>query len=246
MAGKGQNQGINEDSIGKGNGNFVGFQPQGVVGVLIHVQDNPLFDNAERVKNQPTPNNLKSDIYCMSVTTRGGKQTIDPPMPTRVKSTSEPVEEEVEVLEEPKDQNDKEAKVDEGTIPAPTKEPDMNALSSTSSGLAASTPRSHTPIGFAMLPLARVQKFETQMATLLQHITPWMRKSVKESKAQAEKAVEVKIQVVHQMIDAFQLQMLERPQPGPTIGITAFQMELAKLQDNIYVLAVIDIVVLEI
>ena len=26
--------------------------------------------------------NLKNDAYCMAITTRGGKQTIDPPMPS--------------------------------------------------------------------------------------------------------------------------------------------------------------------
>ena len=32
----------------------------------------------------------------------------------------------------------------------------------------------------ALVPLARVQKFEAQMATLLHHIQPWMQKSITE------------------------------------------------------------------
>ncbi|WMV54470.1 hypothetical protein MTR67_047855 [Solanum verrucosum] len=100
---------------------------------------------------------------------------------------------------------------EDDTIPTTTVESDMNAPTSTSPSPAVSIPRALTPTTIAMLPLA------------------------KESKARTEKAVEVKIQVVHQKIDVFELRMLERPQPGPTVCITAFQMELAKIQADINV-----------
>uniref|UniRef100_M1DIJ0 Integrase core domain containing protein n=1 Tax=Solanum tuberosum TaxID=4113 RepID=M1DIJ0_SOLTU len=57
---------------------------------------------------------------------------------------------------------------DEGTILSTTTEPKMTAPPSTLSGLAANTPHALTPIGFAMLPLARVQNLETQMLRRLE------------------------------------------------------------------------------
>ena len=38
-----------------------------------------------------------------------------------------------------------------------------------------------------LVPLARVQKLEAQIATLLHHIQPWMQKSITESKARLER-----------------------------------------------------------
>ncbi|XP_015162810.1 uncharacterized protein [Solanum tuberosum] len=67
---------------------------------------------------------------------------------------------------------------DDETIPATTAENDVHDLPSTLSVHAASTPRAPTPYGYALLPLARVQKLETQMAIFLQHMRPWMKKSV--------------------------------------------------------------------
>ena len=41
----------------------------------------------------------------------------------------------------------------------------------------------------ALVPLARVQKLEAQMATLLHHIQPWMQKSVTESEERVERKI---------------------------------------------------------
>uniref|UniRef100_M1DYD2 Integrase core domain containing protein n=1 Tax=Solanum tuberosum TaxID=4113 RepID=M1DYD2_SOLTU len=100
---------------------------------------------------------------------------------------------------------------EDGTIPTTTVESDMNAPASTSSSPATSIPHTLTRTGIAMLPLAKVQKLETQM-----------------------------IQVVHQKIDVFELRMLERPQHGPTVYIAAFQIELAKIRADINAMAVVD------
>ena len=42
----------------------------------------------------------------------------------------------------------------------------------------------------ALVPLARVQKLEAQMATLLHHIKPWMQKSITESEARLERKMQ--------------------------------------------------------
>ena len=41
-----------------------------------------------------------------------------------------------------------------------------------------------------LAPLARVQKLEAQMATLLHHIQPWMQKSITESEARLERKMQ--------------------------------------------------------
>ena len=46
---------------------------------------------------------------------------------------------------------------------------------------------SHTAPLPALIPLARVQKLEAQMATLLHHIQPWMQKSITESEERLER-----------------------------------------------------------
>ena len=57
--------------------------------------------------------------------------------------------------------------------------------------------------------IARVQKLDAQMATLLHHIQPLMQKSIAEVEDRIEKKVaqqkERKIQAVHQSLDAFEL-----------------------------------------
>ncbi|XP_049358861.1 uncharacterized protein LOC125823539 [Solanum verrucosum] len=55
----------------------------------------------------------------MVVTTRGGNYSIEPSMPPGVKSAKEKEEDEVEVVEEPKDQDVKEAEVMQKIIPMP-------------------------------------------------------------------------------------------------------------------------------
>ena len=68
-----------------------------------------------------------------------------------------------------------------------------------------------------LVPLARVQKLEAQMATLLHHIQPWMRKLITESEARLERKIqqfiERKIAEVNQRLDAFELRVLDRPAP---------------------------------
>lgn len=56
---------------------------------------------------------------------------------------------------------------------------------------------------------------------------------MEELEAQIEKVAEVKIQAVHRRIDVFELRIPERPQPGSTVDVASFQMELAKLQVDI-------------
>ena len=64
----------------------------------------------------------------------------------------------------------------------------------------------------ALDPLARVQKLEAQMVTLLHHIQPWMQKSITESEERLERKMvqytERKIDEVHQRLDAFDLWVL--------------------------------------
>ena len=62
-----------------------------------------------------------------------------------------------------------------------------------------------------LTPLARVQKLEAQMATLLHHIQSWMQKSIIESEARMERKMQRKIAEVHQHLDTFELRVLARP-----------------------------------
>uniref|UniRef100_M1DKZ4 Integrase core domain containing protein n=1 Tax=Solanum tuberosum TaxID=4113 RepID=M1DKZ4_SOLTU len=75
------------------------------------------------------------------------------------------------------------------------------------------------------------EKLETQMATLLQHMRPWMQRSIKVSEAQMERMMDAKIQVVHRRLNIFELRVMERPRP--TIEITSFQMEFARLHYDV-------------
>uniref|UniRef100_M1DXJ9 Integrase core domain containing protein n=1 Tax=Solanum tuberosum TaxID=4113 RepID=M1DXJ9_SOLTU len=69
--------------------------------------------------------------------------------------------------------------------------------------------------GSTVILLSRVQKLEAQMATLLQHVKPWMQRSIKESEARVEQMMEQmmdqKVQAVHKHLDAFELRVLESP-----------------------------------
>ena len=64
----------------------------------------------------------------------------------------------------------------------------------------------------ALVPLARVQKLEAQMATLLHHIHPWMQRSITESEERLERKMmqftERKIAEVNQCLDVFELRVL--------------------------------------
>ena len=81
---------------------------------------------------------------------------------------------------------------------------------------------SHTAPLLALVPLARVQKLEAQMATLLHHIQPWMHKSITESEERLERKmeqfIEWKIAEVNQPLDAFELRVLARPAPSVDVS----------------------------
>ena len=69
----------------------------------------------------------------------------------------------------------------------------------------------------ALVPLARVQKLEAEMATLLHHIQPWMQRSIAKAEEHLEcklvQHIEWKIIEVHQRLDAFELRVLDWPAP---------------------------------
>uniref|UniRef100_M1DUE6 Integrase core domain containing protein n=1 Tax=Solanum tuberosum TaxID=4113 RepID=M1DUE6_SOLTU len=101
---------------------------------------------------------------------------------------------------------------DEVNVVAPRREPQVEAVSRDPSS-SKSTP----PSGAVVFPLARVQKLEAHMATLLHHIQPWMQKSIVESEARIEKIVakqtKQQIQAVHKRLDAFELRVLVSQPP---------------------------------
>ena len=49
-----------------------------------------------------TVQNPKSDVHCMAITTRGGKQTIDPPMPSNEEKVRKDAEVPVKVIPMPR------------------------------------------------------------------------------------------------------------------------------------------------
>ncbi|KAG5590369.1 hypothetical protein H5410_040883 [Solanum commersonii] len=90
-------------------------------------------------------------------------------------------------------------------------------------------------LGAAVVPLARVQKLEAQMATLLHHIQPWMQKLIAKSEARVERRMEDmidrKVQAVNNRLDAFELRVLERPTPA--IDLSALQADIASLRSDV-------------
>ena len=64
---------------------------------------------------------------------------------------------------------------------------------------------------------ARVLKLEAQIPTLMHHILPLMQMFITEAEEQTKKKVaqqtKRRIQVVHQLINAFDLRVLARPTP---------------------------------
>ncbi|XP_069142887.1 uncharacterized protein [Solanum lycopersicum] len=77
-------------------------------------------------------------------------------------------------------------------------------------------------------PLARVQKLEAQMATLLHHIQPWMQKATTESEARIERKMQRKSTEVHQRLDAFELRVLARP--APMVDVSTLQAAVDSLR----------------
>ena len=104
--------------------------------------------------------------------------------------------------------------------------------------MAPSLSRSTPQFVAIVVSLARVQKLEAQIATLLHHIQPWMQQSIAESEARMERRMEGmmdrKIQTVNKRLDAFELRVHERP--APAIDLSFFQAELASLRADIDVI----------
>ena len=63
--------------------------------------------------------NQKNDRHCMTITTRGGKQTIDPPMPSNEKKVTKDTDKVVEVNGEVEDNTGKDAEVPKKVTPMP-------------------------------------------------------------------------------------------------------------------------------
>uniref|UniRef100_M1E0M3 Integrase core domain containing protein n=1 Tax=Solanum tuberosum TaxID=4113 RepID=M1E0M3_SOLTU len=114
---------------------------------------------------------------------------------------------------------------------APLTTGDAQAPPSTATSQVRSHPEPLLLQGSTIVPLARVLKLETQMATLMQHMRPWMQQFVEESEACMEQMMDRKIQVVHKRLDAFELRVLERP--ASSVDITTFQTELARLRSDV-------------
>uniref|UniRef100_M1DEM1 Integrase core domain containing protein n=1 Tax=Solanum tuberosum TaxID=4113 RepID=M1DEM1_SOLTU len=107
--------------------------------------------------------------------------------------------------------------------------------SSQAPSMAPSSSRSTPQLGAIVVPLARVQKLEAQMATLLHHIQPWMQKSIAESEARMERRMEGmmdrKVQAVNKRLEAFELRVLERSAPGT--DLSTLQADLASLRTDV-------------
>ena len=87
----------------------------------------------------------------------------------------------------------------------------------------------------ALVPLARVQKLEVQMATLLHHIQPWMQRSITEAEERLERKMvqytERKIAEVNWRLDAFELRVLARP--TPPVDVSTLQAAVDSLRADI-------------
>ena len=87
----------------------------------------------------------------------------------------------------------------------------------------------------ALVPLARVQKLEEKMATLLYHIQLWMQRSIIEVEVRLERKMvqytERKIAEVHQRLDAFELRVLARP--APPVDVSTLQAAVDSLRADI-------------
>ncbi|KAK4727058.1 hypothetical protein R3W88_031975 [Solanum pinnatisectum] len=70
-----------------------------------------------------TIQNPKNDGHCITVTTRGGKQTIDPPMPSEVEILVDKDDEEIEVTGESKNAIEKDAELTQKVVHRPRPPP---------------------------------------------------------------------------------------------------------------------------
>jgi len=117
-----------------------------------------------------------------------------------------------------------------------TTPPDEYPTSSSQTANEAPSSSRATPLSRkTMIPLARVQKLESQIDTLMHHINPGMRKLIAMFEERVEKRMEAKtdqkVQAVHKWLDAFELRVLERP--APTTDISSFRTDLASLQADV-------------
>uniref|UniRef100_M1BAY4 Integrase core domain containing protein n=1 Tax=Solanum tuberosum TaxID=4113 RepID=M1BAY4_SOLTU len=103
-------------------------------------------------------------------------------------------------------------------------------------GQAPSSSRATSSSGSAVVPLARVQKLEAQMATLLQHVKPWIQRSISKSEVRMERWMEhmmdLKVQAVNKSLDTFELRVLERP--TATTDVFSFRKELDSLRADLH------------
>ncbi|TMX01568.1 hypothetical protein EJD97_024277 [Solanum chilense] len=87
----------------------------------------------------------------------------------------------------------------------------------------------------ALVPLARVQKLEAQMAMLLHHIHPLMQSSIAKAEERLDwrmvQHTERKIIEVHQRLDAFELRVLARP--SPQVDVSTLQVAVDSLRADI-------------
>uniref|UniRef100_M1DFS1 Integrase core domain containing protein n=1 Tax=Solanum tuberosum TaxID=4113 RepID=M1DFS1_SOLTU len=102
----------------------------------------------------------------------------------------------------------------EGADPTPPATTDDAPASQTQS--ASQTPslsRATSSTGSAILPFAHVQKLEAQIATLLQHVKPWMQRSISESETRMERRIKhmmnLKVQAINKYRDSIELRVLE-------------------------------------
>ena len=73
------------------------------------------------------------------------------------------------------------------------------------------------------------------MATLLHHILPWMQRSIDEAEERLERTMaqhtEPKISEVHQLLDTFELRVLDRT--TPQVDVSTLQAAVESLQEDI-------------
>uniref|UniRef100_M1D8C3 Integrase core domain containing protein n=1 Tax=Solanum tuberosum TaxID=4113 RepID=M1D8C3_SOLTU len=102
---------------------------------------------------------------------------------------------------------------DEANMAAPRREPQVEAAS-----IALSSSRSTPQLGVDVVPLARIQKLEAQMATLVHHIQPWMQKSIAVFETRMEGMMDQKAELASLQtdVDAILAAPTVEPQTAPT------------------------------
>uniref|UniRef100_M1DYJ7 Integrase core domain containing protein n=1 Tax=Solanum tuberosum TaxID=4113 RepID=M1DYJ7_SOLTU len=133
------------------------------------------------------------------------------------------------------DLGDTVGKAQGGNLSIPDHTDTVPGSSSQAASMAPSSSRSTPQLGATIFPLARVQKLEAQMATLLHHIQPWMQRSIAKSEARMERRMEGMmdrtVQAINKHLDSFELRVLERS--APAIDLSALQADLASLRTDV-------------